>query len=453
MKMRRCWLLGLSQLTAILLFSLVRVSAEVTFSAGIEIHSAADFYDPLGSYGEWVDVRSYGRCWHPTYITETDWRPYADGHWEWTDCGWYWVSDEPWAWACYHYGYWTFDPAYGWIWVPGTEWAPAWVVWRESPEYIGWAPCGPSGVVVAPSLFCFVDIHHFHGRIYPRSLIVNNTTIVQRTRVINGIRHESRTFDGGRQRVVVNNGPDVKIVQRATGSTFSARPVREIVREEPLPQRIIQERAAPWRRERAKVIQEQPRTHGSPEQPRTSTGERQTREGTGRDQPRSYEQPSQPRAPQQQPSVTEPRRTTPPTGRDQPRIYQQPTQPQAPSPSEPRRTQPPTGGEQPRVYPQQPSTAPVKPTPPERQSREQVRPTPPERPSREQVAPERPNVPTAPPERALPPGQERKLETPAAPRIERERPVEREVPARPPERAAQPDRGREPDRGKDKDRP
>src|SRR5262245_45756193 len=142
MKMRYRWSLLLSCLATLSLFSLERASAEVRFSAGIEIHSAADFYDPLTPYGEWVQVRSYGRCWRPTYITETDWRPYAVGHWEWTDCGWYWVSDEPWAWACYHYGSWVFDPPYGWVWAPGTEWAPAWVVWRESPEYIGWAPCG-----------------------------------------------------------------------------------------------------------------------------------------------------------------------------------------------------------------------------------------------------------------------------------------------------------------------
>ncbi len=28
----------------------------------------------------------------------------------------------------------------GWVWVPGTVWAPAWVVWRHSDVNIGWAP-------------------------------------------------------------------------------------------------------------------------------------------------------------------------------------------------------------------------------------------------------------------------------------------------------------------------
>ena len=27
-------------------------------------------------------------------------------------------------------GRWFFDDSYGWVWVPGSEWAPAWVAWR-----------------------------------------------------------------------------------------------------------------------------------------------------------------------------------------------------------------------------------------------------------------------------------------------------------------------------------
>ena len=32
---------------------------------------------------------------------------------------------------------------YGWFWVPGDTWAPAWVQWRYSDDYVGWAPIGP----------------------------------------------------------------------------------------------------------------------------------------------------------------------------------------------------------------------------------------------------------------------------------------------------------------------
>ena len=55
------------------------------------------------------------------------WRPYYYGRWEWTTEGWLWVSDEPFGWATYHYGRWSFDGGLGWFWVPGYQWAPAWV--------------------------------------------------------------------------------------------------------------------------------------------------------------------------------------------------------------------------------------------------------------------------------------------------------------------------------------
>jgi len=153
----------------VLLFAMVtafglrtfQAQAEVSFSAGIEISSPADFYDPLAASGAWVSIHQYGRCWHPARV-EAGWRPYTVGHWEWTDVGWYWVSDEPWAWACYHYGSWTLDPTYGWIWVPGVEWAPSWVSWRVGDGYCGWAPLPPPGVVIVPSFFVFVEERRFH---------------------------------------------------------------------------------------------------------------------------------------------------------------------------------------------------------------------------------------------------------------------------------------------------
>ena len=72
-----------------------------------------------------------------------DWRPYRDGHWVWTDRGWYWDSNEPFGWATYHYGRWTRLRGTGWCWVPGRQWAPAWVSWRESSDHVGWAPLPP----------------------------------------------------------------------------------------------------------------------------------------------------------------------------------------------------------------------------------------------------------------------------------------------------------------------
>jgi hypothetical protein len=419
----------------------------VTFSAGINIHAAGDFYDPLAEYGTWENVGSYGRCWHPARV-DSGWRPYADGHWEWTDCGWYWVSDEPWSWACYHYGSWAFDPSYGWVWIPGTEWAPAWVTWRESPDYIGWAPCGPRGAVLAPSLFCFVDIHHFSGSHHPRDFIVNDRTVIERTRVIStNVRRENRTFEGRSERVVINSGPSMEVVQKATGTRFSPRPVREIVRQEPLPQKIRQEKAEPWRRDASPVINRERARENTVTEPRRDQKEQQ--------QPRtSQTPPTRPQA--QQPVITPERKTRvpEPSGREQPRIYQEP----------PTRVQPPTRQapvEKPSVRePVAPERPPIQPLPPtgrdrgNEQKREIQPPTrqaPVEKPSvREPVAPERPPVQPLPPtgrER----GNEQKREAQPTPRAEprQERPTVREEPARPAERPSQPDRGRD----KDKDKP
>lgn len=112
-------------------------AAQVTFSI-----TFGDFYNTLGPYGEWVYVDHGVYAWRPVRIV-SGWRPYTYGRWAWSDYGWYWVSEEPWSWAVYHYGRWHYDDYYGWIWLPGYDWAPAWVEWRYGPDYVGWAPLGP----------------------------------------------------------------------------------------------------------------------------------------------------------------------------------------------------------------------------------------------------------------------------------------------------------------------
>jgi hypothetical protein len=99
------------------------------------------FYSSLAPYGNWVPM-DYGYAWAPTGVG-AGWRPYMDGQWVWSDLGWTWSSYEPWGWATYHYGRWVMDPAYGWLWIPGTTWAPAWVSWYQTPGYVGWSPLPP----------------------------------------------------------------------------------------------------------------------------------------------------------------------------------------------------------------------------------------------------------------------------------------------------------------------
>lgn len=106
----------------------------------------AVFERHLGPYGEWMFVAPHGRVWRPAGLAP-GWRPYLYGEWIWTDEGWFWQSDEPWGWATYHYGRWYLDATFGWVWVPGVEWAPAWVAWRVADGYVGWAPLLPGADV------------------------------------------------------------------------------------------------------------------------------------------------------------------------------------------------------------------------------------------------------------------------------------------------------------------
>jgi hypothetical protein len=194
--------------------------------AVVVIQQDDDFVQPLSPYGEWVDVNGYGRCWRPAHV-ESGWRPYSNGHWESTADGWYWVSDEPWAWATYHYGRWQLAGNYGWVWVPQTQWAPAWVSWREGGGYVGWAPLPPEprggvsvNVTIAPAAFCFVEERRMHEPVRPTTVIVNNTTIINKTVNITKTKVVNK--------VVINEGPRRDEVEKATGKKIQEVSIKDL---------------------------------------------------------------------------------------------------------------------------------------------------------------------------------------------------------------------------------
>lgn len=97
--------------------------------------------DDLDDHGRWVFVTGVGWSWRP-YVA-VGWRPYYNGYWHYSRLGCLtWVSYDPWGWGTYHYGRWAYDPGYGWVWVPGYGYSPAWVYWTYGPGYVGWAPSG-----------------------------------------------------------------------------------------------------------------------------------------------------------------------------------------------------------------------------------------------------------------------------------------------------------------------
>ncbi|HSY21858.1 MAG TPA: DUF6600 domain-containing protein [Polyangiaceae bacterium] len=110
-----------------------------------------DFRSTLDPYGSWVQDPNYGTVWVPSpSAVGDDFTPYvSDGHWTYDDGyadNYVWVSDYAWGWAPFHYGRWAYASR-GWSWIPGRQYAGAWVSWRygEGPwGYVGWAPLAPT---------------------------------------------------------------------------------------------------------------------------------------------------------------------------------------------------------------------------------------------------------------------------------------------------------------------
>jgi hypothetical protein len=220
------------------------VDAEV--SGGLSVSgdkkvNVSFFYEQLAPHGKWIEIKDHGWAWQPSVeVEETNWKPYMnEGHWVWTDYGWYWQSSYEWGWAPFHYGRWTFVDNYKWVWIPGEVWAPAWVTWRESDRYYGWAPLPPE-VVFEPGVglqfhnkrveanfdfglrenfFIFVPADHFLSENVATVVVAptETTTIFRETKVVNNSIevNNNRVINRGisEQRVAKTTGKELKPVQ------------------------------------------------------------------------------------------------------------------------------------------------------------------------------------------------------------------------------------------------
>lgn len=188
------------------------------------------FYDNLASDGDWVR-------YHDAYVFVPDvdagWRPYTEGHWVYTKrYGWMWVSDEPFGWATYHYGRWGHADDIGWYWVPGTRWAPAWVSWRRSNDYIVWAPLPPArgGADVSISISVGDIPDDYWVAVPARDFLAPDieVVVVHEEREIRRVIERTEYVGTPRitNNVVINNVIDVDVVQKVTGREVTEVEVR-----------------------------------------------------------------------------------------------------------------------------------------------------------------------------------------------------------------------------------
>src|SRR5262249_3319440 len=131
----------------------------------------------------------------------------------------------------------------GWVWAPDTVWSPAWVTWRYSDAYCGWAPLPPgcgyhagvgltfhsAGVSVgfafglASDSYPFVPSLHFHDRMPSRYALAPQqvVNVYNRTTVINNFTHDSNN-------TLVNEGPGRDRIARVTRSEIQKVTLRDV---------------------------------------------------------------------------------------------------------------------------------------------------------------------------------------------------------------------------------
>ena len=187
-------------------------SVEVNFST---------FQQDLSPYGHWTFNPRFGQVW---IYEDPAFRPYAtDGHWEYTNYGWSWVSDFEWGWAPFHYGRWEYDPDYGWMWIPGYEWASAWVSWSEYDGYYGWAPLGYGiGVNISFGTIPY-DRWNFLPRQYMGRPDFYHYCVAPRNNYFRNAVVINNFYNGREGRF--NRGPERREVERFTNNRIEERHV------------------------------------------------------------------------------------------------------------------------------------------------------------------------------------------------------------------------------------
>src|SRR5262249_33021133 len=120
-----------------------------------------------------------------------------------------------------------------WCLNHGNQWAPSWVTWRESDEYVGWAPLPPEADVsvhqsisswsdsyygIGPAAYAFISYSHWREPSYAQYIErpERNVQIIRETKNVTNIVANNN--------VINNFGPTVQSV--ATRSNQNIQPVK-----------------------------------------------------------------------------------------------------------------------------------------------------------------------------------------------------------------------------------
>lgn len=137
-------------------------------------------YNDLAAHGDWVyvDNRQY---WRPTSVS--DYVPYRNGYWSYVPSyGHVWIGHHPFSYVTSHYGRWTHNDHYGWLWGYQDVWGPAWVAsYRYNDRYF-WTPLDPYGhpvryghaqihigdfvISIGASSYAYAHLHHGHHNVH-----------------------------------------------------------------------------------------------------------------------------------------------------------------------------------------------------------------------------------------------------------------------------------------------
>ncbi|HET6348804.1 MAG TPA: DUF6600 domain-containing protein [Candidatus Krumholzibacteria bacterium] len=178
---------------------------DATEAAVADDSMGVGMFNDLDYYGQWYQVDPYGWVWRPTVIT--DWQPFTNGHWIWTQYGWMWVDYDPWGWATSHYGYWVTDFRLGWIWIPDYQWSPVQCDWMVYDDYICWAPVPPPG-------------HHFREPWEGEQAWVSVPVRKFKDNNVAEYRVTPKFKAGESERTMYRGAPDVRDIER-TGGKFA----------------------------------------------------------------------------------------------------------------------------------------------------------------------------------------------------------------------------------------